>query len=904
MSRLRGMSARLRAILGRREAEARMEEEFRFHLEMETARLEREGVSPREARRRARAAFGGLDAHRETMRDERGARWLDDLGADLRYALRALRRSPGFAVAVAVTLGLGIGLNGMVVGYVNALLFRPIPAAEPERLVALFQRDTRTGTTGALGYDDYLDYRDRSGVFADLAASSGVPLNLVVPGGSGPGAGDLVWGEMVTENYFTVLGMHPAAGRFFQAADAPQGANPFAVLSYDCWRRRFRGDPGVVGRVVRLNGTAFTITAVAPRGFRGIRRFGFWPAIWVPIGMHAAAQPGATGVLQGRGGGTLFAFGRMKAGFDRGRTAAAAQVFAGQLAAAYPATNADLTALLLSARVGFDHPDFVQPGVLVLSSALGLFGSLAVLAIVCANLANLQLARAATRGREIAIRLSLGCSRARLTRQLLVESSVLALPGCALALALVQANEITERYLTPRLQFEVGLAARSDLRVMLFTACLAVVAVVLFGLAPARRASRPDVVPPLSGGDAAWRRPGRGGGRPTRLRRSLVVTQLALSVVLVVGGMLFVRSLLAARTMDLGFDARDRVLVSVNLGLQGYDERRGQAFYDQALARVRAMPGVAAAGFAHPVPFDTYGHNTALYVDGLTDSRDGTVRVATSFGSDALVPALGLRLADGRDFTPADSADAPLVMMVSRSAVRRLWPATGHALGQRARLGGPEGPEVTVVGVVDDVTFSMIGEAPGGHLYLPLRQHYTAWQTLVVHTSGNPAAMIPRLEDALAGLDPALPTFGGTTMDQAVASGFASARSAAAIAGFFGALALLIASVGLYAVVAGSFAARTREIGVRLALGATPADVLRLVMGEGARLGAIGLGIGLVGALGLAQAMAGLLYGVSPGDPVTFVLVPLTLGAVVLLATYLPARRAAMHDPVVALRSE
>jgi predicted permease len=901
VSRLKGLAARLRAILRPREADDRVEEEFRFHLDMETARLVREGVPPDEARRRTLAAFGGPTGHRETMRDERGRRWLDELGADLRYALRGMRRSPGFAAAVAFTLGVGIGVNGMVVGYVNALLFRPIPATAPEQLVALFTRDTRTGAPGQLGYDDYLDYRDRSGVFADLAGVSGVPLNVVIPRASGSVAGDMVWGEMVTENYFTLLGMTPAAGRFFRATDAPQGANPFVVLSYDCWRRRFQGDPDVAGRVVRLNGTEFTITGVAPRGFRGLRLFGFWPEMWVPIGMHSVVLPGSTGLLHGRGGGFLEVFGRMKPGFDRAHTAAAATVFARQLAASYPATNADLSALLLPARVGFDNPAFVKPGVLLLSSILGVFGSLVLLAIICANLANLQLARAAAREREIAIRLSLGCSRARLTRQLVVESTVLALPGCAIALALLRANEVIERHLVPKLQFEVGLAAGADHRVMLFTGLVAVVAVAVFGLVPARRASRPDVVPPLTSGDAAVRR-----GRPaTRLRGALVVIQVALSVVLLVGGMLFVRSMMAARTADVGFDPRGRALVSINVGLQGYDERRGRDFYDRVLARVRALPGVAAAGLAYPVPFDTYGRTTPWYVDGLTNTRDGTVRLNTSVASDGFVGALGLRLADGRDFTPADSANAPLAMIVSRSLAARLWPAGENPLGQRARYGGPEGPEATVVGVVDDATFIVIGDAPGGHLYLPLRQHYRDWQTLVVRTTGgDAAAMIPLLEDAIAGLDPALPAFGSTTMEQAVASGFSAPRSAAAIAGFFGVLALLIASVGLYALVAGGVAERTREIGVRLALGSTPGGVLRLVMGDGARLGVVGLGLGLAGAIGVARAMGRLLYGLSPGDPVTFVVVPLTLGAVVVLATYLPARRAVKLDPVTALRSE
>jgi predicted permease len=615
--------------------------------------------------------------------------------------------------------------------------------------------------------------------------------------------------------------------------------------------------------------------------------------------MHAVIEPGSTAKLQGRGGGDLMVFGRMRPGVDREQSTAAAELFARQLAASYPATNADLTAMLIPAGVGFDHPAFVKPSVLVLSSALGLFGSLVILAIICANLANLQLARAAARSRETAIRLSLGCSRARLTRQLLVESAVLALPGCAIALALLQANRVTERFLAPKLQFEVGLATSTDERVLLCTAAVAVLAVGLFGLVPALKASRTRVVPPPASAGTPW----GSGGRPTRLRRSLVVTQLALSVVLLVGGMLFVRSLVAARAMDLGFDARDRALVSFNVGLQGYDERRGREFYEQVLARVRVLPGVADAGLARPVPFDTYDQNTAWYVGDLANSRDGTTRIPTSVASDGFVAALGLRLEDGRDFTSGDSANAPLVVIVSRSVATRLWPGR-NPLGQQMRYAGAEGPLVTVVGVVHDAKFAVIGEAPGGHLYLPLRQRYRDWQTLVVHTRGDPGAVLPRLEQALAGLDPVLPIFGKTTMEEAVASGLSTSRSAAAIAGFFGVLALLIASLGLYALVAGAVAERTREIGVRMALGSTPSGVLRLMMREGARLGAIGLGIGVVAGFGVARAMGGLLYGLSPGDPLTFVAVPVALGVVVLLATYLPARRAVRLDPVAALRSE
>jgi predicted permease len=841
-----------------------------------------------------------MDAYRETMRDERGARWFDDLGADLRYALRAMRKSPGFAIAVALTLGIGIGVNGMVFGYVNSILFRPLPASDPSRLVGLFVRHTRSGAIDGMGYVDYVDYRDRSGIFSGLAAAAGAPLNLVVPGASGATAADMVWGEMVTENYFSVLGMHAARGRFFSPADAPQGANTFAVLSYESWQNRFAADPDIAGRTIRLNGTPFTVTGVAPRGFRGMRMFGFWPEIFVPIGMHEVIQPGSSGMLDGRGFGPISAFGRMRADLDRQRTAAAVDAFARGLEQDFPASNADLGALITPARNGVENPAFVKPTVLVLSSALGSFAALLTLLVICANLANLQLARLAARAKEIAIRLSVGCSRARLSRQLLVESAVLALPGLVIAAMLVRLNELAEPYLTPRLQFHVGLDARIDHRVMLFTTAIALFAVILVGLIPATRASRRDLrsLAGLLGRDA-----NAGSGRPPKLRSTLVVAQLALSVVLLVGGTLFVRSLLSARTSDVGFDPSGRAVLSLNVGLQGYDESRGRRFYESLLQRTRELPDVVSASFVFPAPFDTYDRSISVYVEGLVGSADGTISASTSVVGDDIVRALGLRLHGGRDFTAADSAGAPLVAIASRSLANRLWPGR-DPIGIRFRRGDASGPETEIVGVVEDATFILVGGTSRARLYLPLRQRHRDWETLLVHTRGSAAAIIPRVREVIATIDPALPTFGATTMEQAVSSGFATSRSAASVAGFFGLLALLIACVGLYAVVAASVAERTREIGVRLALGATRSSVLRHIMRGGIRLGVIGLTIGLAGAFAVSRTMAGLLYGVSPADVATFLVVPFVLGLVVIVATYLPARRALRLDPIASLRSE
>ncbi|HEY2853301.1 MAG TPA: ABC transporter permease [Gemmatimonadaceae bacterium] len=898
MSLLKGFLARARSLFAARTSEARMEEEFEFHLAMEAERLVASGLSAREARRRALVAFGGLDRHREEMRDGRGGRLVGDFAGDVRYALRVMRRSPGFVIAVAVTLGVGVGVNGIVFGYVDSVLFRPLPVPRATELVGVFTLDTRNGSPGLLAYEDYVDFRDRSGAFSGLAGAAGVPLNVV--DASNGSAADMVWGEMVTENYFSVLGMRPALGRLFTVEDAPQDANPFIVLSYESWKQRFHGDSTVVGRVVRVNGTEFTITGVTPAGYRGIRSFGFWPELFVPVGMHNVVMPGSRTLLHGRGDGWMYVVGRMHPGWSKARTEGAARVFASQLAHSYPSTDVNLGVTLVSGASGFDHPAFVKPAVLVLASMMGLFASIMTLLIICANLANMQLARTATRAREIAIRLSLGCSRNRLTRQLLAEGLVLSLPGILVAILVVRLGPLLEGYMVPHLQFRVGIGVTTDHRVALFTACVAFLAIVLFGLAPALRASRPRLVPSSASVIGARTRAVTGA----RLGGVLVIAQLAMSVVLLVGGTLFVRSLFVARSVDLGFVPANRLLLSVNVGLQSYDEARTRRFYEQVLTRAQSLPDVESASWMFPVPFDTYGRGMRLYTESArTNAKDGTVATNASFVSESFVKTLGLRLQAGRTFAIGDSTGAPDVIMVSRSLATRLWPGR-DPVGQRASLDGAGGRALLVVGVVGDATFESLGDRMHELAYIPLRQRYRDWETLIVHTRGDPMMVLPRVRRVVNEADPTLPIFGASTLEQSVESGFATSRMAASVSGFFAALALLIAAVGLYAVVAGSVTERTREIGVRLALGATPAGVLGFIMRRGARLGAIGLVIGLVCAAAVAKMLGGLLYGLSPRDPVTFVIAPSALALVILVATYLPARRAVRLDPIAALRSD
>jgi len=895
MSRWLGIKSLLRSAIRPSAGAARASEEFRFHLDMETERNIQRGMSRDDARRAAVLAFGGVDRHVEEMRDGRGARWAADMWADVRYAARTLMRSPGFVLTATITLGLGVGANGLVFGTVDGLLFRPMPVERSDRLVALYGLREPSGHAETVAYEDYLDYRDKSGAFADLAVSTGTPLNF-----QSAASADMVWGDMVSENYFTVLQMRPALGRFFAHATAASPTDPVVVLSYDSWQHRFAGDPTVVGREVRLNGTQFTIVGVAPKGFHGVRKFAFWPEMWVPLGLHDVIMPGSGSLLRGRGSGWATVFGRMHDGWTMEQTQAAASAFARALAADYQ-DNARRGALVIRAGNGFDNPSFAPPRVLMLASSLGLFAVGAILVIVCANLANLLLARAASRRQELAIRLSLGCSRSRLVRQLLVEAAVLAVPGAALGMALIFAGPMVQDRMIPRLQFRVGFETSANTHVVVYTFALSLAAVVLFGLAPALGAARSDIVDRLKSSIGEGPRRSR---HALGMRGALVVVQLALSVVLLCGGALFTRSLIAARLTDLAFDPANRIQLSVNPDLQGYSRARGAAFYRDVLGRVRALPSVANASWGFPLPFDSYGRGISLYVDGLTTSAERrSVGVQSSTVDCGFFGVVGIRLMEGREFGLQDSVGTPLTAIVNRSAATRFWPGV-DAVGRRARLNGADGPEITVVGVVADAKFNSVSEAPQPHIYLPLGQQYIGWESLVVQLRGSPTeGAFAAVRSAVTAVDPTLPTFGIMTMDRAVRNGLNNSETAATLAGVFGLVALLIASVGLYGLVANFAAARTREIGVRIALGATRGRVASLVIGRAAGLAGVGIALGLAGSLAAAQVLRGLLVGLSPRDPVTFIAVPVFLVVVVVAASYLPARRASRLDPARVLRS-
>ncbi len=821
---------------------------------------------------------------------------MDSLLRDLRYAIRQLLRSPGFTLAAALTLALGIGANTVVFSIVNGLLFRPLPVEQPEGIVGLYATNRRAGDTRNLSYPEYLDYRDRSRIFSGLAAQQGAPLSL-----AGDERAEMVWSEIVTEDYFSVLRVRPALGRAFLPSDAAgPGSDPLVVLSHRMWLDRFQGDSGVIGRVVRLNGHPFTVVGVAPPGFRGVRRFGFWPDVWVPMLMHAQVMPGSEGILDDRESTWLIVAGRLRPDLTPGVATAALSDFARRLEQIHPKTNRDRGALLLSGRSGFDDPDFFPTRVLVLSAAVAMSAVGLILLLACTNVANLLLARASARGREIAVRLALGAGRARLVRQFLTESLLLSVIGGGVGVALASWTTELQATMVPRLQFPVGFEVSLDRRVLVFGLVLSILTSLLFGLAPGLHAAKSDVTSMLKG-QGARAKPSRWG---LDLRSLLVVGQVALSLMLLIGGGLFLKSFLSARTLDVGLVRDQRLLLSLDPGLQGYDSTRTRLLYRELLDRVREIPEVSAATLSFPVPLDTYGRNRYVYIEGDASAKDGgTLTIGTSVTAPGYFGVTGTALLQGRDFDDADSARAVKVAIVNQSLAALLGDGR-DPIGQEFRLEGPQGDRVRVIGVARDGKYGTIGESPRPYLYLPLSQHPRSWLTLIVRTRSDAAALIPVIRDVVHRLDPDLAPFGVMTMDRHLENALNVATNSAAFAGAFGLIALLLAVVGIYGLVSYALERRTREVGIRIALGAGARDVLRLVLGKGLGLAALGVSAGLAGALAASRLIGGMLYEVSPTDPSIFVSMSLLLAGVVLVASYLPARRAMRVDPVTSLRSE
>jgi putative ABC transport system permease protein len=809
---------------------------------------------------------------------------MDTLLQDLRYALRSLLKTPGFTLAVVLTLSLGIGANTGIFSMINALLLRDLPQVTRPNELALIGRTADNGGFDTFSYPDYVDLRNQSRAFHGIAAFYTAPVHE-----TGTGATERARGALVSQNYFAVLGTSPAHGRFFAPdEDQPGHPVPVVVLSAGLWQRAFGGRSDIIGKSIRLDNHPFDVIGIAPAGFQGINR-GDQLDLFLPLAIQPIAMPEFGSFITNRESVWLRLFGRLGPGASLARAKTELSGFAVQLAASSPDRKG--WGVTAAPTVGFDPSTQAN----IVSFLRLLQGAvILVLAIACANVANLLLVRSAARRKELAIRASLGAGRGRILKQLLTESAVLAgLGGIGGLLLAYWGSDLLKTL--PALQLAGGVDLSPDGRVLVFTLAIALAAGVLFGLLPAFYTARSD----LSGELRQSAEIGRPRG--TRLRGALVVTQVAVSLVLLVAAGLFVRTLRNAYAVDPGF-ATDVLVAQLDLGLQGYDEPRGRRFYEQLLRDLEVLPGVRSASLALNRPFGG-GFDTRIDAQGaLIDAEHRGYRTDRNSVSPSYFETMGITILRGRGFTARDVATSPPVAVINEAVAEQLWPGQ-EAVGKRfVRTWG--GPPLEVIGVARDAKYRNLFEQRRLTFYQPLTQDYQA--ALVVHLrpTGDPMALAGPLQHAVRALDPDLPVYRIQPLAERLAGSLGQQRTAATLIGGFGALALLLAAIGLYGAIAYSATQRTREFGIRIALGAQTPDVLRQVLREGMMLGVLGLALGLVGAVAITRVLRSQLFGVTPTDPLSFTVVSLLLLVVVLVASLVPAKRATRVDPMVALRSE
>jgi predicted permease len=822
-----------------------------------------------------------------------GDSMLETVLQDIRYALRVLRKTPTFTVVAIAVIALGSGAVTTIFSAANALLLRPIPGVTaPGRLVSLSRAEGGPGGREAqsTSYPLYRDLANGNRTMSGVAAWS--VLQLTVSNG---GQGTSTYANMVSGNYFTVLGVHPELGRFFTAAyDHERGARAEIILGDGLWRRRFAADSSIIGRGVVVNGFPYTVIGVAPAVFAGVMPLVRTDA-WVPIAM--ADQLGRdTGELDSYHASWLMLFGRLKPGMTAGRAHADAMAIAGQLARTG----------VIDKETGFDVsalsgvPD---EGRRMLTGFMALLVAIAVLVLVIAsvNVASMLLARGAARRREMAVRIALGAQRRRLVRQLVTESVILFLGGALGGFAI--AFWSTRLVSTIQLPVPIPVSAdfTPDYRVLLAALAVALVTGVLFGLAPALDATRSDPSNGLRADTAG------AGARRSRLKNGLVIGQLAISLLLLMSAGLFIRALAKGMHMPTGFDTAHVATTAFDLSTSGYDQPRATTFYDQLERRLLATPGVTAVSFVSPLPLtgatmaDEY--SVEGYVPEHPDGPNGMVSVDIANVAPAYFNVVRLPLVRGRDFATTDDAAAPHVAIVNETFAKTYWPGA-NPIGRTFTGGGPFTVATTwrVIGVARDAKYTSLGESSHPFAYFPLEQNWEWNVHVLVRTTGDATSLALPIRDAVRGLDPVLPTPAVLSLDAATSVVLLPERIAAAVTGAMGLLGLLLAAVGLYGVVSYTVSQRTREIGVRMALGADRARVLGMIVRDGMKLVVIGVVIGMVLAAAGTRVMAGFLFGVSPLDPLVFAVIPIGLALVTLVASYLPARRAAATDPVTALR--
>jgi putative ABC transport system permease protein len=831
-------------------------------------------------------AIGGAfvrDAVVARLRRGRRGRWVSlspGLTREVRLAMRSLARAPGFAVVAVFTLALGIGVNAGAFAFVDALAFRPLPVQSADRLVAMFgeQRDEHLQ---GFSYGDLLDYRDgTSGVLEAVAGFTDGPASL-----SAGGEAVMVWYELASPDYFRVLQPGVERGRLLAPDDEFT-----VVLSSALWRSRFDADPGIVGRTIQLNGYPFTIVGVAGQGFTGTRLFSYAPQLWVPLRAHTRLIPGSEGWMDLRGNGWLSMVGRMRPGATLQQVEAAANATAARLSEEYAETHAGRSIRILSNRSPI-NPFAFEPGVLRSAAFATLLGVALVLIIACANVANLMLARGSAKARELAVRAALGGSRLHVMSAPLVESLVVGLCGGLLGIVIAYWTLHASAGWLPPLDFAPSFDPRVDWRVIGFAFTAALVSGTLAGILPALRASESD--------PASTLRATSGASHRSRLLEALVVAQVAFSVLALVGAALFTRSLRNTRAIDPGFRMSNGLTLTLDPGLRGQDESYVRDFYDRLLERTRALPGVRSVSRASFLPLDGNNDGVDVTREGEEIHQDG-LSASLYVVDPGFYSVLGVPVLEGREFRDGDDSASGLVAVVNRTLAERLWPGRSP-LGRRIQAGGRT---AEIVGVVGDTKVSMLNEPPRNVLAMSLRQRYRTQTTLLIRTSGDPAALAPAVRRVVSEIDPTLALIGLKTLEAGAKYTITAAESGARGGTLFGILALLLSVAGLYGVLSYSVARRSREIGIRIALGARTQRVVGLIVGRGLRLASIGILIGLIGSAALSSVLAGLLYGVDPLDPVSFggpIAIMLGVSAI---ASWLPAIRAASLDPIDVIRSD
>ncbi|HSK10957.1 MAG TPA: ABC transporter permease [Vicinamibacterales bacterium] len=820
----------------------------------------------------------------------------------VQYAVRVLWKSPTFTLTAVLCLGLGIGANTALFSIFNTLLWKPLPAVEPQALVRLFATSPTQGRLYLnFSLPEYEDYQRWNDVLAGLVATRGVQVGFRSAGSDAV----RVFGEAVSDNYFEVLGLRARVGRLLvPRADETANVAPEVVLSHRFWQGRLQSDPGVVGRTVWLTGAAYTVVGIAPPGFNGTYPSPiFAPDFWLPMATVPLIEAGSQSMFEDRGNRSISLLGRMKRGVQLEQAQAALATIGARLQRSYPLSNSGVTPLVF--RELDTHPEVYtsRSANLVAFLFLGL-GAL-VLAVACANLANLMLARAAARRREIALRLALGAGRRHLVQQLVTEAIVLSLlaGGLGVGVAGAAARAISSVRLPTDLPivFDVAL----DVRALWFTLGISLLAGVAFGLLPALGASRPDLVPALKDGDRA---PGR-RRRAFTLANTLVVGQVAVSLVLLVAAGLFWRSIAGSRTLDPGMQLDGRTLVSFDPSLLRYDAQRTATFYRTLMDRLRESPAVESAALAGWVPLGFQFQERGMVIHGDEGPADPGTRpgarttMLVNVVSPQFFETVGVALRKGRAFTDQDADATAPVAIVNETLARRAWPGR-DPIGRQLRADREGAPWLTVVGVVADGKYRSLKEAPQPCLFRPFSQVPSDALTLVVRTKGGHASALAAIRREVRALEPDMPLLDVKTMDQQMAKVRFLPQAMAALAGPAAGMAILIGAIGLYGVIACSVGRRAREFGIRLAIGAQAREVVRQVMWQGMSMVGIGLGLGLVAALALSQVMRRLLVGVTATDPVVFLGAVGLLVAIGALATFLPARRASRVDPLVALRQE